>query len=95
MYFFFCPFLHFVCPIGMRMRLHNTDSVVLLSFLFLHSLLLSQLFKYSLGLGCMRYYSIILEDLAFKHSLRIYCIDRPGVGMSHTTEPEVATPFFF
>ena len=45
--------------------------------------------KYSLGLGCMRYYSIILEDLAFKHSLRIYCIDRPGVGMSHATEPEV------
>lgn len=42
----------------------------------------------------MRYYSIILEDLAFKHSLRIYCIDRPGVGMSHTTEPEVRTPFF-
>lgn len=42
----------------------------------------------------MRYYSIILEDLAFKHSLRIYCIDRPGVGMSHTTEPEVITPFF-
>ncbi|KAG9325363.1 hypothetical protein KVV02_004138 [Mortierella alpina] len=45
-----------------------------------------------LGLGCMRYYSIILEDLAFKHSLRIYCIDRPGVGMSHTTEPEAWTP---
>lgn len=39
----------------------------------------------------MRYYSIILEDLAFKHQLRIYCIDRPGVGMSHTTEPEVRT----
>lgn len=38
----------------------------------------------------MRYYSIILEDLAFKHSLRIYCIDRPGVGMSHTVEPEVS-----
>ncbi|KAF9287057.1 hypothetical protein BGZ74_001171 [Mortierella antarctica] len=45
-----------------------------------------------LGLGCMRYYSIILEDLAFKHSLRIYCIDRPGVGMSHTVEPESWTP---
>ncbi|KAG0276667.1 hypothetical protein BGZ96_003191 [Linnemannia gamsii] len=45
-----------------------------------------------LGLGCMRYYSIILEDLAFKHSLRIYCIDRPGVGMSYTTEPETWTP---
>lgn len=46
--------------------------------------------SYSLGLGCMRYYSVILEDLAFKHSLRIYCIDRPGVGMSHTVEPEVS-----
>ncbi|KAG0200820.1 hypothetical protein BGX28_006206 [Mortierella sp. GBA30] len=45
-----------------------------------------------LGLGCMRYYSIILEDLAFKYSLRIYCIDRPGVGMSHTTEPDAWTP---
>ncbi|KAF8938356.1 hypothetical protein BGZ58_001088 [Dissophora ornata] len=45
-----------------------------------------------LGLGCMRYYSIILEDLAFKHQLRIYCIDRPGVGMSHTAEPESWTP---
>ncbi|KAF9019515.1 hypothetical protein BGZ52_003358 [Haplosporangium bisporale] len=45
-----------------------------------------------LGLGCMRYYSVILEDLAFKHSLRIYCIDRPGVGMSHTVEPESWTP---
>ncbi|GJJ78584.1 hypothetical protein EMPS_10943 [Entomortierella parvispora] len=45
-----------------------------------------------LGLGCMRYYSIILEDLAFKHSLRIYCIDRPGVGNSHATSPESWTP---
>ncbi|KAF9438613.1 hypothetical protein BGZ76_006512 [Entomortierella beljakovae] len=45
-----------------------------------------------LGLGCMRYYSIILEDLAFKHQLRIYCIDRPGVGMSHTADPESWTP---
>ncbi|KAG0249523.1 hypothetical protein BG011_009215 [Mortierella polycephala] len=45
-----------------------------------------------LGLGCMRYYSIILEDLAFKHSLRIYCIDRPGVGMSQPAEPESWTP---
>ncbi|KAF9577587.1 hypothetical protein BGW38_007111 [Lunasporangiospora selenospora] len=46
----------------------------------------------SLGLGCMRYYSIILEDLAFKHSLRIYCIDRPGVGNSYKTDPETWTP---
>lgn len=46
-------------------------------------------FNNSLGLGCMRYYSIILEDLAFKHSLRIYCIDRPGVGMSQAADPEV------
>ncbi|KAG0205311.1 hypothetical protein BGX28_003065 [Mortierella sp. GBA30] len=45
-----------------------------------------------LGLGCMRYYSIILEDLAFKHSLRIYCIDRPGVGMSQPADPESWTP---
>ncbi|KAG9070426.1 hypothetical protein KI688_007962 [Linnemannia hyalina] len=45
-----------------------------------------------LGLGCMRYYSIILEDLAFKHSLRIYCIDRPGVGMSQAADPESWTP---
>ncbi|KAF8937748.1 hypothetical protein BGZ58_002239 [Dissophora ornata] len=45
-----------------------------------------------LGLGCMRYYSIILEDLAFKHSLRIYCIDRPGVGMSQPAEAESWTP---
>ncbi|KAF9383189.1 hypothetical protein CPB97_006660 [Podila verticillata] len=42
-----------------------------------------------LGLGCMRYYSIILEDLAFRHSLRIYCIDRPGVGMSHASDPDL------
>ncbi|KAG0241224.1 hypothetical protein BGX31_001322 [Mortierella sp. GBA43] len=45
-----------------------------------------------LGLGCMRYYSIILEDLAFKHSLRIYCIDRPGVGMTQPVDSESWTP---
>lgn len=49
----------------------------------------------SLGLGCMRYYSIILEDLAFKHSLRIYCIDRPGVGMSHASDPDLYKVLFF
>lgn len=51
--------------------------------------------KNSLGLGCMRYYSIILEDLAFKHSLRIYCIDRPGVGMSHASDPDLYKVLFF